>query len=132
MYMLLIIVHVIVCLILIATILLQAGRGGGLAEAITGGGMQSMFGTQASNVLKKATEVAAIAFLVTSLLLGVVTARRGKSLMTKEDLLEAIKTQQQQMVNAKTTEKINNNIKETAETAKENVSEALPEQTVSK
>jgi len=57
MYMFIIAVHVIVCVILIATILLQAGRGGGLAESITGSGMQSMFGTQAPTMLKKATEV---------------------------------------------------------------------------
>ena len=132
MYMLIILVHVIVCVLLIATILLQAGRGGGLTESATGGGMQSMFGTQAPSVLKKATEVAAIAFLVTSLLLGVITARRGQSLMTKEDLLEAIKTQQQQMINQKTAEKVSNNIQEAASQAEENVSEVLPEETVSK
>lgn len=81
MYIFLIIIHVIVCLILIATILLQAGRGGGLTEAFGGSeGAQSMLGTQAPALLKKATEVSAIAFLVTSLVLGMVTARRGRSL----------------------------------------------------
>ncbi|MBD3379649.1 MAG: preprotein translocase subunit SecG [Candidatus Omnitrophica bacterium] len=81
MYILLIIFHVIICLGLIATILLQAGRGGGLAEAFGGGeSAQSLLGTQAPEVLKKATEIAAILFLVTSLTLGMITARRGRSL----------------------------------------------------
>jgi preprotein translocase subunit SecG len=62
-------------------ILLQAGRGGGLTEMFGGGEMaQSVLGTQAPVILKKATTVSAIVFLVTSLLLGMVTARRGRSL----------------------------------------------------
>ena len=82
MYILLIIIHIIVCLILIATILLQAGRGGGLAEAFGGAeATQSVLGTQAPVVLKRATEVSAIVFLITSLVLGMVTARRGRSLL---------------------------------------------------
>lgn len=87
MYILLIIVHVIFCIILIATILLQAGRGGGLTEAFGGGETaQSILGTQAPVILKKITEASAIAFLVTSLLLGMVTARRGKSLFDRAKL----------------------------------------------
>lgn len=80
MYIFLIIVHVIICLILIATILLQAGKGGGLTEMFGGDTAQSVLGTQAPSILKKATEIAAVGFLVTSLVLGMVTARRGRSL----------------------------------------------------
>ncbi|MFH1846023.1 MAG: preprotein translocase subunit SecG [Candidatus Omnitrophota bacterium] len=81
MYILLIILHIIVCLVLISVILLQAGRGGGLTEAAGGGETaQSVLGTQAPVILKKATTVSAIVFLVTSLVLGMVTARRGMSL----------------------------------------------------
>lgn len=86
MYILLIAVHIIICIILIATILLQAGRGGGLTEAFGGETAQQVFGTQAPIVLKRATEVSAILFLVTSLLLGMVTARRGRSLFAGADL----------------------------------------------
>ena len=67
------------CLFLIVSILLQAGRGGGLTEAF-GGQTQSVLGSQAPDVLKKATEVSAIMFLVLSLLLAMLTTRRGKSL----------------------------------------------------
>lgn len=81
MYILLVSVHIIICLVLILTILLQAGRGGGLTEAFSGSEQaQSVLGTQAPEMLKKATEISAILFLVTSLGLGMLTARRGKSL----------------------------------------------------
>lgn len=81
MYIVLIVIHMIVCCVLIATILLQAGRGGGLNEMFGGGEtMQSVLGTQAPVILKKATTVSAIVFILTSLLLGMITARRGKSL----------------------------------------------------
>jgi preprotein translocase subunit SecG len=66
--------------VLISVILLQAGRGGGLTESFGGETAQSVFGTQAPLILKKATTASAVAFLVTSLALGVVTARRGRSL----------------------------------------------------
>ncbi len=86
MYIVLIIIHIIACLTLIAVILLQAGRGGGLTESIGGDTAQSVFGTQAPVILKKATTISAIVFLVTSLTLGVVTARRGRSLFDQQRL----------------------------------------------
>ncbi|NQT23434.1 MAG: preprotein translocase subunit SecG [Candidatus Omnitrophica bacterium] len=82
-YSLVIAVHVIACVILIAVILLQAGRGGGLSEAFGGGGspMQTIFGTKTNVFLARATATAAILYLITCLLLGVMTAKRGKSLL---------------------------------------------------
>ena len=79
MYHILLVIHIITCLFLIASILLQAGKGGGLTEAF-GGQTQSVLGSQAPDVLKKATEISAIMFLVLSLLLAMMTTRRGKSL----------------------------------------------------
>ena len=70
MYYILITVHVLSCLFLLATILLQAGRGGGLTEAFSGQA-QSVLGTQAPTVLKKATTLSAVLFLVLSLVLAV-------------------------------------------------------------
>jgi preprotein translocase subunit SecG len=81
MYIFLIVIHIIVCFVLITTILLQAGRGGGLTEAFGGDSMQSILGTQASDFLKKATEVSAILFLLTSLSLGVISSGKGRSLL---------------------------------------------------
>ncbi len=86
MYALLIVIHVLACLILIAVILLQAGKGGGLAETFGGGGggFQSLFGTKASTFLTRATAIFAVAFLVTSLSLAILSTKRGKSLLEQE------------------------------------------------
>lgn len=82
----LIAVHILACLILIAVILLQAGKGGGLAETFGGGGggFQSIFGTKASTFLTRATAIFAVAFLVTSLSLAILSTKRGKSLVESE------------------------------------------------
>jgi len=80
-YGLVIAIHVIACFVLIAVILLQAGRGGGLSETFGGDSAQTIFGTKASVFLAKATVVAASLFLITCLVLGIMTSRRGKSLI---------------------------------------------------
>lgn len=73
--------HVVICFILIAVILLQAGRGQGLAgSSFSGGGVQSLLGTRAADVLTKATTVAAILFLFTCIGLDIIEARRSRSL----------------------------------------------------
>ena len=79
-YPLVLVVHVFVCFVLIAVILLQAGRGGGLTEAF-GGAAQSMFGTRGALYLTRATTVCAIVFMLTSLGLAFLSAQRGHSLM---------------------------------------------------
>ncbi len=86
MFTLLMIIHIVACIILIAVILLQAGRGGGLSEAFGSEGAESLLGTQAPVILKKATTISAILFIVTSLVLGMVTARRGRSLFDNMNL----------------------------------------------
>ena len=72
-------VHILACFVLIAVILLQAGRGGGLAD--TGGGAQSILGTRGAAFLTKATTAFAILFMLTSLTLAFLSARQGHSLM---------------------------------------------------
>ena len=88
MYIVLIVIHIIVCLILILTILLQAGRGGGLTESGGGDSTQSVLGTQAPVMLKRATEVSAIVFLMTSLLLAVISSGKNRSLLNKMKMPE--------------------------------------------
>lgn len=65
------IVHVFVCLFLILTILLQAGKGGGMGAAFGGAGTQTVFGGRgAATFLGKLTTVMAIVFVGTSMLLA--------------------------------------------------------------
>lgn len=82
MYTFILVIHVISSLVLIAVILLQAGRGGGLAEVFGGGGgMSQLFGTKTATVLGRATAVCAVTFLSASLLLAVLSSRKNISLM---------------------------------------------------
>jgi preprotein translocase subunit SecG len=82
-YGLVIAIHVIVSLVLICVILLQAGRGGGLSESFGGSSTQTLFGTKTSVFLMRATAVAAVIYIITCLVLGVMTAHRGRSLVSK-------------------------------------------------
>ncbi len=74
-------IHITACIVLIAVILLQAGRGGGLSETFGGESSQTIFGTKISVFLTRATVVAACMYLVTCLVLGIMTSRRGRSLI---------------------------------------------------
>ena len=91
MYIFLMIVHVFVCLVLIAVVLLQAGRGGGFSEMMGGSQPQSIFGTQTNTFMTRATEVCAVLFIVTSLSMGILSTQRGKSLMEKRMLVDTLK-----------------------------------------
>jgi preprotein translocase subunit SecG len=91
MYALLLVVHVFVCLVLIAVILLQAGRGGGLSEMIGGGQPNTLFGTQTNTFMTRATEVCAVVFVITSLSLGILSTQKGKSLVEREMLTRTLK-----------------------------------------
>jgi len=74
---LLIIIHILVCLFLIAVVLLQSGKGAEIGAAF-GGSSQTLFGSRgAATFLSKMTTIAAVAFMVTSLLLAIVTSKGG-------------------------------------------------------
>ncbi len=76
---LLLVLHIVICASLILVVLLQAGKGGGLAGAFGGAGGstgQALFGGRgAATVLTKATTVLGIIFLATSLVLAVLASR---------------------------------------------------------
>jgi len=82
--------HVIVCVALMAAILLQSGKGGGLAGAFGAGSSQTLFGGRgAASFLSRATTVLAVVFFLTSLTLGLQASRResaggSKSLIQEE------------------------------------------------
>jgi preprotein translocase subunit SecG len=78
MYILLLLVHVIVCLFLIIVVLLQSGKAADLAGAFGGMGSQTAFGPRGSaTLLSKATTVSAILFMVTSLSLSIMATRNA-------------------------------------------------------
>ena len=83
-YWLVIAIHVVVSLMLIAVILLQAGRGGGLNETFGGAGTQAILGTKTSVFLKRATEIAATVYILTCLTLAVMTSHQGRSLVSRQ------------------------------------------------
>lgn len=87
-----VVIHVIACLVLIAVILLQAGRGGGLSELAGSNQTQSILGTQTNTFMTRATEICAVVFVITSLTLGIMSTQRGKSLMQRDRLIHDLKT----------------------------------------
>ena len=65
------ILHVIVCIFLIAVVLLQRGKGAEIGAVFGGGGSSTVFGSRgAGSFLSKLTTGAAIVFMITSLSLA--------------------------------------------------------------
>ncbi len=77
-------VHVIAAILLVITILMQAGRGGGLAESFASA--ESMFGTQTNTFMVRFSTILAVIFFSTSLILAVNAAKGHKSLMVNAKL----------------------------------------------
>jgi preprotein translocase subunit SecG len=81
-------IHIVVCLALMASILLQSGKGGGLAGAFGAGSSQTLFGGRgAATFLSRATTVLAVIFFVTSLTLGIQASRNagGRGSLIQEE-----------------------------------------------
>ena len=80
MYGLLLTFHVIVCIGLIAAVLLQSGKGGGLAGGAFGGTAQTVFGGRgATDFMTRATMVLGGLFFATSLVLALMSSNPGRS-----------------------------------------------------
>jgi len=76
-----VILHVLVSVALILIVLLQAGKGAEMGAAF-GGASQTIFGSAgAMGFLSKLTTVAAVIFMITSLLLTFSTAKRASTVM---------------------------------------------------
>jgi len=82
-FILVVIVHVIVCLMIIAVVLLQAGKGADIGSAFGGTGSQAVFGSMGTpTLLGKITTGIAIVFMVTSFWLAAQGSRRvGSTIM---------------------------------------------------
>ncbi len=81
-------IHIAVCLGLMASILLQSGKGGGLAGAFGAGSSQTLFGGRgAATFLSRATTTLAVIFFVTSLTLGIQASRTagGRGSLIQEE-----------------------------------------------
>jgi len=73
--------HVFVCFFLILVVLLQTGKGADVAAAF-GGSSQTAFGARgASTFLSKMTTVSAVIFMLTSLVLSLMSSRPGSSVL---------------------------------------------------
>lgn len=69
-------IHILICVALILVVLLQAGKGGGLAGAFGAGAAQTLFGGRgAATFLAKTTSWLAVAFMAMSIILAVLSSR---------------------------------------------------------
>src|SRR5262245_66643471 len=88
MYALLLTLHILVCLLLIVAVLLQSGKGGGLAGGAFGCSAQPVFGGRgATDFITRATMVLGGAFFVTSLVLALLSSagtRAPRSILQRE------------------------------------------------
>jgi preprotein translocase subunit SecG len=75
---LVVILHVLVCVMIIAVVLLQAGKGADIGSAFGGSGSQAVFGSMGTpTLLGKITTGVAIVFMLTSFWLAAQGSRRS-------------------------------------------------------
>src|SRR5438105_13917294 len=73
---LIVIVHVLVSFVIIALVLLQAGKGADIGSAFGGGGSQAVFGSMGTpTILGKITTAIAVGFMLTSFGLTILSGR---------------------------------------------------------
>jgi preprotein translocase subunit SecG len=83
---LLTILHVVICLVLVAAVLLQSGKAADLAGAFGGGGSATAFGPRGTqSIMAKLTTISAVLFMVTSIGLSLVSTPEKKSRMEGAD-----------------------------------------------
>ncbi len=81
---LIIILHILVCFALILIVLLQAGKGAEMGAAF-GGASQTIFGSAgAMGFLSKLTTVAAVIFMITSLVLTYSSTKRASTVVKEK------------------------------------------------
>ena len=88
MYGFILLLHLVICFSLVCVVLLQSGKGGGLAGGAFGGSAQTVFGGRgATDFMTRATMVLGAAFFITSLSLALMStgnARGRRSLIQEE------------------------------------------------
>ncbi|MDP2652723.1 MAG: preprotein translocase subunit SecG [Candidatus Omnitrophota bacterium] len=76
---LVIFVHTVVCIFLVAAILMQKGKGGGLAESFASA--ETMLGARTNAFMVKTTAILTTLFIVTCLSLAFLSAKKGQSIV---------------------------------------------------
>lgn len=83
MYTLIVMLHLTVCVFLIFIVLIQSSKGAEMGAAF-GGSSQTLFGSRgAATFMNKLTTAAAIAFMLTSLSLAVLSVEKGSIMPEK-------------------------------------------------
>ena len=92
----LIMLHILICVALIIVVLMQSAKGEGLAGAFGGGGVSgAVFGGRgAASFLSRATTILAVAFMVSCLVLSVMSA--GRSVLSGDETESAVTRAAQQ------------------------------------
>lgn len=73
------IILVLVCILIVTSILMQSGKGGGLAESFSSA--ENLLGTQTNKVMVKVTAVLVTMFIACCLLLAFYSTSQDQSLM---------------------------------------------------
>ena len=75
----LVVLHVIICVLLVVTVLLQFGKGAEMGAVMGGGASQAVFSSSAKgNFMTKLTTVLAIGFMLNSIVLTTLKSRDAK------------------------------------------------------
>lgn len=104
----LITLHVVICVLLVVTVLLQFGKGAEMGAVMGGGASQAVFSSSAKgNFLTKLTTILAIGFMVNSIVLTTLKSRDSKkSLFDNEAPVAAPLNSDVQALDAKKTETV--------------------------
>jgi preprotein translocase subunit SecG len=79
-YTVLMVIHLLVCFGLITVVLVQSGKGGGLAGGAFGGSAQTVFGGRGANdFITRATMIFGGLFFLTSLVLALISTKGQQS-----------------------------------------------------
>jgi len=79
-------IHCATCALLVLLILMQSGRGGGLTDSFASA--ESMFGAKTNEFMVRLTVTFALVFLVTSLSLAYLSAKKETSLIPDKIVVE--------------------------------------------
>ena len=75
----LVVLHVVICVLLVVTVLLQFGKGAEMGAVMGGGASQAVFSSSAKgNFMTKLTSILAIGFMINSIVLTTIKSREAK------------------------------------------------------